>query len=275
MTEITPEITAAKAQFASAAPHAAFMEVTPELARQMLLTNTHNRGSKPIGIKRLIFDLRGGDWQLTNQGLGFRADGTLIDGQNRLLAVIETGITITVLVVRGLNDKAQSKVDRHTRRSLAESLLLSEDSVVAGRICEAARAGLIARTKVVSPPDALVAQYIREHYDALEWASEMFRRRVRGVSRAPVLAACAEYREHQSDIASVDEFARGLLDPTSIPEVSPIRTLREWLISNVFAFNAENGAILVYQATKLAAIHHWLRTPLTVIDARKTMEWPQ
>jgi len=272
---VTPEITAAKAAYAHPDPVAEFMVISPDVARHMLLANTHNRASKPLGINRLTYDLRKNDWHITNQGIGFRHDGTLIDGQNRLLAIIETGVTVKVLVVRGLDDQAQSKVDRHSRRTLAESLLLSEDSVVAGRICEAARANLIARMKNPSPPDALVAQYIRDHFDALEWASEVFRRRVRGVSRAPVLAACAEYREHNPDLPTVEEFARGLLDPTSIPEVSPIRLLREWLVSNAFAFSAENGAILVYQATKTAAVHHWLRTPLTTIDARHPTEWPQ
>ena len=65
--------------------------VTPELAAEWLTHNTHNRGLKPIAIKRFAEDMTTGDWQWNGESIRFAADGTLLDGQNRLHAIVDSG----------------------------------------------------------------------------------------------------------------------------------------------------------------------------------------
>ena len=265
-------VAAAKQRYARPSPEVSIQTITPDLARDMLLTNTRNRSIKSSGIKRLIDDLQAGEWQLTNQGIGFSADGMLIDGQHRLESILRAQATVQTVVVFGLDPKAQQKVDRHTRRTLADCLLLSEDAQIAQRICEAGRAALIARFNNPSPPDVLVRTYIEEHFDALGAVAELFRRRVRGISRAAVLSVIAEYYERDQQEAV--NFAAGLLDPLSQPERAPIQLLHEWLTSKAGAFNFQNGTILQFRATRQCAIAHWTHVVVTTVDPRFDGDWP-
>jgi hypothetical protein len=273
---LNPEQIAAKAKFARLSPVAEFSTITVDLAREMLLTNIHNRPTKPVGIKRLVHEMENDDWHITNQGIGFSKDGCLIDGQNRLLSILQSGKAIVTLVVYGLEPRAQQKVDRHSRRSLADSLLLAgSDHQLCARMCEAARATLLARNQVPTLPDSLVAKYIDEHFAGLEWTSEMFRRRVRGISRAPVLGACSEYYEHCPDKTKPEAFVRGLLDATSAEERSSVYMLREWLLTSASALHSDSAVVLLYRATKMAAVNHWLGNPIEKIDPTDRPEWPQ
>jgi hypothetical protein len=98
--------------------------VDPETAERMLLKNTQNRNLKRVAILRFVEDMRTGNWQWTAEPLRFAADGTVIDGQNRLVALIEAGVTLPFLVVRGLPMKAQEDVDTGTPRKFGDVLTL-------------------------------------------------------------------------------------------------------------------------------------------------------
>ena len=98
--------------------------VTPELAAEWLTHNTHNRGLKPIAIKRFAEDMTTGDWQWNGEPIRFAADGTLLDGQNRLHAIVDSGVTIPLLVIRGLPRETQDVTDTGTPRKLHDVLKL-------------------------------------------------------------------------------------------------------------------------------------------------------
>src|SRR3990172_2754159 len=78
------------------------VEITPDLAARWLLSNTHNRTMKVKAIARYAADIRSGAWYVNGETIKFAADGTLLDGQNRLRACIEAGRAFTSVVVRGL-----------------------------------------------------------------------------------------------------------------------------------------------------------------------------
>lgn len=110
-------------------------EVTPAVAAQMLKGNTRNR--KPRSWVRFADDLRNGRWVQNGATIAIADDGTLIDGQNRLLAVVDTGIPITTLVVRGLPMEAQDTTDGGDPRMLGQQLAIrgvANASTVAGSL---------------------------------------------------------------------------------------------------------------------------------------------
>ena len=53
-------------------------------------------------VNEYIAQMRKGLWVLNGETVCFDANGALMDGHHRLLAIIESGITIEVLVVRGV-----------------------------------------------------------------------------------------------------------------------------------------------------------------------------
>lgn len=99
-------------------------DVTPALAAQWLTFNTHNRTLRPKVVEAYATDMRNGDWLLNGESIKFDTDGVLIDGQHRLAAVIAAGVTVRMVVVRGLPRAAQDTVDAGTKRKFADVLNL-------------------------------------------------------------------------------------------------------------------------------------------------------
>lgn len=95
--------------------------VSPEIAAEWLKRNTRNRSAKRSKF-RIAADLRAGRWAITGASISFAEDGTLLDGQNRLEAVVEAGVGIWTFVVRGLEYEAQDCMDTGDTRRLADQL---------------------------------------------------------------------------------------------------------------------------------------------------------
>jgi len=97
-------------------------KVTPKKAQEWLKRNECNRPLKPRAIDRYTQAMLRGAWQLNGENIKFNCNGRLIDGQNRLNAIIKSGCTIETYVVRGLPDCAFDTIDQGVTRSLADVL---------------------------------------------------------------------------------------------------------------------------------------------------------
>lgn len=114
--------------------------ITPDEARAMLATNTHNRKPRKRHVDILAKEILSGEWKLTHQGIAFSApaeDGTstLIDGQHRLLAIAAAERPATLLVSRGWPMATQEAADMGTARSVAEALQLYDGVKSANKTC--------------------------------------------------------------------------------------------------------------------------------------------
>jgi len=99
--------------------------ITPDVAEHMLLFNTHNRAMKVRHVAALALDMQSGYWGFNGATICFSAEPvTLLDGQNRLQAVIESRVSIMALVLRGLQPSCQINMDTGVKRSFADMLKL-------------------------------------------------------------------------------------------------------------------------------------------------------
>lgn len=98
--------------------------VSPETASAWLLSNTHNRNLRQPLVLAYAADMANGDWRWNGETIKFAEDGTLLDGQHRLAAIVEANTTMQMLVVRGLANEAQETVDTGSKRSLSDLLKL-------------------------------------------------------------------------------------------------------------------------------------------------------
>lgn len=73
-------------------------KITPEHAASILEKNTNNRPIKAQKLLALKRDLKNGNFKLTHQGIAIDWNGNLIDGQHRLKAIAESGITAYMYV---------------------------------------------------------------------------------------------------------------------------------------------------------------------------------
>lgn len=99
---------------------AVVIDVTPELARVWLRSNTHNRRLRKRAVTDYARDMAAGHWNLNGEAIKFAKDGTVLDGQHRLRAVIDADTTVQMLVVVGLPAEAQETMDTGRKRTTAD-----------------------------------------------------------------------------------------------------------------------------------------------------------
>jgi hypothetical protein len=101
--------------------------VTPEMAKEWLTHNTHNRVVSRAIVEKYARDMKAGRWYYTNQGIGFDVNGVMTDGQHRLLACIMADTPFECLVVWNLPVEAQKVIDAGNKRSVPQQLAMFED----------------------------------------------------------------------------------------------------------------------------------------------------
>lgn len=115
--------------------NAKYENVTPKKASAMLLSNTNNyRKISKRNVEALKSELIAGEWLPTTQGIGFDTDGVLVDGQNRLTAIVESGITAISLVCYNLPPYSKNKIDVGRKRTLSDLTGLSASVISTMRV---------------------------------------------------------------------------------------------------------------------------------------------
>lgn len=102
------------------------MEITPSMAKDYLDRCNTDNYRKPIQtvVTRYASDMKSGRWTETTATIAFTKSGVLIDGQNRLLAVVRSGATISFNVIEGLDDSIlhDPNQDRGSCRKISTTL---------------------------------------------------------------------------------------------------------------------------------------------------------
>lgn len=76
-----------------------------DLATEYLTKNTNNyRSMSPRKSREYAADMKAGKWELNGEPIVFCEDGTLKDGQHRLMAVAMADVVVPFLVVRGVKN---------------------------------------------------------------------------------------------------------------------------------------------------------------------------
>lgn len=103
------------------------VDVSPSTAKSML-ENLHpdQRNKRPKNVAQYAQDMRSGDWREdTEDTILFDWYGNLIDGQNRLYAVMESGATIQFQVAWGVDPAVMAVKDTGAARSPSDSLRIA------------------------------------------------------------------------------------------------------------------------------------------------------
>jgi hypothetical protein len=93
--------------------------ITPRKAKKWLENKAPNR---PVDLKyvaQLRDSIDAGEWELTNESIGFNLDGQLQDGQHRCEAVVASGKSIECWVMKNVPDRVFDKINIGKRRSIA------------------------------------------------------------------------------------------------------------------------------------------------------------
>ena len=214
--------------------------ITPDVARQMIASNTQNRPLSKSVCQRYASEMKDGKWMNDGAPIRFSHSGRLLDGQHRLNAVINSGTTIEAIVVRGLNDDSFQTMDTGKGRGGGDVLAIrgAKNANNTSAICSAyyyyqksghpgnkGGAEKITNAKIIdiyekNPEISAAAELLRSS----KWITSHLSSMALGVL---YVAAC---KRGQKD--KVVQFFRELANPTQETIGTAIMPLREKLIEN-------------------------------------------
>lgn len=77
--------------------------INPEEAQAYLDNNAKHRPIKEKKVAEYMAEMQDGKWRLNGKTICFDSTGRLLNGQHRLSAVVRAGVSLTTVVVRGLD----------------------------------------------------------------------------------------------------------------------------------------------------------------------------
>jgi len=108
--------------------------ITPEKASEWLVRNEGNRPVRRWWVNALSGMIKKGYWICSHQGVAFSESGKLLDGQHRLMAIQQSGISVPVCVFWNVPDDAFKVLDAGIKRAMSDLTGLSKRSAEAHRL---------------------------------------------------------------------------------------------------------------------------------------------
>lgn len=240
----------------SVRPTASVVLVDPATATRWLEWNTNNRKIRKQLMAAYARDMAAGDWQLAGDPIRFAADGTLLDGQHRLYALIAAGVTLPMLVVRGLDPASQAVMDIGGKRFPADALRLRGVPGDTKDIAAIARSVLMYYTRN-KPTQAQIVQLAEEDWDGFAEASRLGKTVTNAGLRGGSVFGCAAYLLSQVNPAATEEFMSSLATGVGLEKGSPILHLRNKFMHGAPATARDASSLRHNLAWIFKAWNHW------------------
>lgn len=252
-------------------PYAVRMRITPGVAAEILRDrNPKNRPIESRRVARYIADITSGRWHVHGSSIQFNREGSLIDGQHRLRAVMMSGQSADFMMTFGISNDAAIAIDEGRPRSNTDvARIIGMDGINKFGMSIAAYTLEHAGVKA-SRSRSDILQFVQRHKEAISFVTD--RLNTTGMVKAPVGAvlfrAFYSLRNDKSSLARFSRFIELLqtkssdLVSQSIPDsdTAPI-TLREFLLrsngKSTGTFRKE-----VYNKTQSALSNFMNNTPI-------------
>ena len=151
-----------------------WVSITPDLARWIMANcNTRNRKKKLEHIKRMAQAMKKGHYLVTHQGVAFSRSGVLLDGQNRLQAIIDSGVDVTMLVTFDLPEKSQVEMDTGIKRHDVDALTLGYDLKYPVHVVAGMKA-MLTQGNSITVDRADLAKFITDQREVADFLSAVF-----------------------------------------------------------------------------------------------------
>lgn len=214
------------------------VRITATLARQWLLKNINNRRITHSYVAEYIDTMRASLWGNDYTPIRFDRDDRLCDGQKRLTAVIESGVSIEQLVVINVPLSTADYLDTNQQRSAAQALE-RRGVDYPGKVATAARLVHclslpadqfeVAFKRRMGVPKILKS--VEEHRGLKSCVHQLVEWDI-GTIMPVQIAAALWYVMQKKDKDSADEFWRGVAEGTGLKKNQPAHTLRNTMIDN-------------------------------------------
>jgi hypothetical protein len=201
--------------------------VTPEMAEFMLMGNTSNRRVRTRHINRLSSALKDGRWRFNGESIKIASDGTLVDGQHRLIACMNAGVPFETIIVRGVDPEAFVTIDIGTKRLAADAM---KEITNPNTVAAAVRWMVAINSKKSITNTLLDIDQIVECFEENPGLEQSGRKLTNFRLCAPALATALHYLFSLKDAGEADRFFTDLKDGEGLSYGDPALTLRNKLI---------------------------------------------
>lgn len=211
--------------------------VTPEVAERWLATRSEEqkrRFRRSVAMKYAAA-MKALRWSIHGDSIDFDSDGRLSNGQHRLVAIIESGLPQTFVVVEGVAPKAFAKRDRSYGRTPGQ--ILKMDGFTNGdALANAAAILWLEETGRLGGgwterPDADLILEIVERNPGLEEAVSRANMTATALYMSRGLAGWAYFKFSRIDETLAEEFFQNLKTGVGLSEGDPALVLRNRLLS--------------------------------------------
>lgn len=245
-----------------------------KLVDWLLSMNTNNRHLRKTHVAWLENAIAAKEFILTGHGITISKEGKLLDGQHRLLAIVNQSYPpVPLLVVTGLEEKSQMYIDQHAKRSLSDMLRLSLDKSVTNQMTAVLtfllkvnqRDGTFSLKGKTKPSLQEVYDKMAETMDDITVVLDATGKHV----RAAVTAAIYHYYLQDPDAAI--ELAMQIRDGELLKKTDPAYQLRRYIDNHPSGSSTQ--ALESYRYTVTACLAHSQGRAVEVI--RPSNSWAE
>lgn len=212
------------------------MNINPDVAESILKGNINNRNLRKRVVDSYARDMAGAKWSFNGIPIIIDENGNLKDGQHRLQAIVQSGITMKMLIITIKSCDAK-QYDNNASRKVYDRFKMGEyegidkdNKYLTSNSCPAiANFALNAGRDVKATPNE-IAEYVIKHENAIEYAVKN-RASTRGLGNVGVWAAIAMAYESGYNRELLDSFCKTLKTGiTDNKALYPCIKLRNYLI---------------------------------------------
>jgi len=216
------------------------VQMTPKWATKLLSNNPTNRLPQPKHVAFLAQMMWEGKFLINGDTIRVAKDGRLLDGQHRLAAVVLSGITVTMILVTGLDPASQATMDRAKIRKSGDwlTILGYKDGArlaASARLLWIYERGLIHMPGGAGSCEPLVTEEVVKRHPGLVTSMayiDSLGRMSRVVFSSNAIPPFAHYLFSTGDKARADLFLQQVIGGNSLPVGAPAFTLRNKLLAS-------------------------------------------
>lgn len=186
--------------------------IDPKTAQWILdnLNLPNNRKKKNWDIGKMVQDMKDGRYTLSHQGVAFDTDGYMYDGQNRMEAVVVSGVTVSMFLFFNMPKESALVTDIGSKRSAADAAKISGSPEITNHVTATA-------TRINDPMGVYagrthqqIIELSKKYYPAINWVHEQIGGKHDGVDQAAVKACLARawYTQDRGKLARFIEVLK-------------------------------------------------------------------
>ena len=218
--------------------------ITPAFAEEMLKRNFGNRPFKKSGVARWAGAMKRGEWLLSPQGLQIDVNGNMSDGQHRLRAIVETGLSILMIVWRDVPLEMFSVTDTGITRSISDTTRIPKKQTEVLRFIFSLKYGGLYKTPTAAQVHEVASVFRFEIADLLEFAPTS----AKAVSQVGVKAAMVILSKEGQRDRAFDLYRRVTL--SNVADLPPsVTAVVKQMLKGKFV-NGEGGGAQVQSFCK-------------------------